>query len=102
MNKATRLFLLYVPAVLFLLISCAPQGNVKPEDTLKTLDFRKVIKEAKKKVFPSVVYIKVLKESHEAGKKITQEVSGSGVIISPEGEVLITVPVEGKYRTPRL
>jgi len=88
MNNPAKVFFVYMLPVFFLLISCAPQGNVKPDDTLKTLDFRKVIKEAKKKVFPAVVFVKVLKESHEEGKKITQEVSGSGVIISPDGEVL--------------
>ncbi|MDY7010929.1 MAG: trypsin-like peptidase domain-containing protein [Planctomycetota bacterium] len=55
---------------------------------LARLDFRKVVKDAKDKVFPAVVFIKCLKESHERGKKITEEVSGSGVLISPEGEIL--------------
>jgi serine protease Do len=52
------------------------------------LDFRQVIKNAKDKVFPAVVYVKVLQESHESGQKISQEVSGSGVIISAKGEVI--------------
>ena len=55
---------------------------------LARLDFRKVVKDAKDKVFPAVVYVKCLKESHAMGKKITEEVAGSGVIISPTGEVL--------------
>jgi serine protease Do len=52
------------------------------------LDFREVIRSAKAKVFPTVVFIKVLQQSHESGKKTTNEVAGSGVIISPAGEVL--------------
>ncbi len=58
------------------------------DSALGRLDFRKVIKEAKNKVFPAVVFIKCVKETHERGKKISQEVAGSGVIISPEGELL--------------
>ncbi len=55
---------------------------------LERLDFRQVVRQAKDKVFPTVVYIKCLRESHEEGKKMSQEVSGSGVIISAVGEVL--------------
>jgi len=51
-------------------------------------DFRQIVQEAKDKVFPAVVYIKCLRESHESGKKITHEVAGSGVIIADCGEVL--------------
>ena len=58
------------------------------EGAMAALDFRQVIKGAKDKVFPAVVYIRVLQESHESGRKISQEVSGSGVIISGHGEVL--------------
>ncbi len=51
-------------------------------------DFREVVRSAKAKVFPAVVFIRALRESHEAGRRISQEVSGSGVIISETGEVL--------------
>ncbi len=71
-------------------------GCQKPDSGLKTgenadlarMDFRKVVKDAKDKVFPAVVFIKCLKESHEMGKKIIEEISGSGVLISPSGEIL--------------
>jgi len=55
---------------------------------LDRLDFREVIRKAKDKVFPAVVFIKCLRESHEQGKKSSEDVSGSGVIISPNGELL--------------
>jgi len=55
---------------------------------LERLDFREVVKQAKDKVFPAVVFVKCLRESHEQGKKRTEDVSGSGVIISPGGELL--------------
>ncbi len=51
-------------------------------------DFRQVVSEATDRVFPAVVFIRVLQESHDSGKKMTQEISGSGVIISPDGEIL--------------
>ena len=63
-------------------------GAAPAEEHLAALDFRQVVQSAKDKVFPAVVYIKVIRETHEAGKKISQEVAGSGVIVSPEGEVL--------------
>lgn len=59
-----------------------------PIQGLEKLDFRQVIKEGKSKVFPAVVFIKVLREDMQRGEKQTQEVSGSGVIISPGGEIL--------------
>ena len=58
---------------------------VEPMDYL---DFRDVVRDAKSKVFPAVIYIKCLRESHESGKKINESVSGSGVIISADGEAL--------------
>ena len=58
------------------------------DSPLERLDFRQVVQESKDKVFPALVFIKVLRESHESGRKVTQDVSGSGVLISPDGEVL--------------
>ena len=82
------LYALLVPA----LVASAARGEEKApesrEEALARLDFRQVIRSAKDKVFPAVVYIKVLQETHESGKKTSQEVSGSGVIISAKGEVL--------------
>ena len=80
---------LWMPAGALLWAGCAappPGGN--PESALGTLDFRGIVKSAKEKVFPAVVFIKCLQESHEVGKKISQEVVGSGVIVSPGGELL--------------
>ena len=56
--------------------------------SVNALDFRQVVQDAKAKVFPAVVFIKVLQESHESGKKITREIFGSGVLISETGEVV--------------
>lgn len=58
------------------------------EEALMSLDFREVVKSAKQKVFPAVVFINCVRESLEGGRKVTEEVMGSGVIVSPRGEVL--------------
>jgi serine protease Do len=74
----------WISVGLLALAACArPSG-----DGLARLDFRQIVAQAKDKVFPAVVYIKCLREGHEQGKRVTQEVSGSGVIVSPEGDVL--------------
>lgn len=56
--------------------------------SLNNLSFQEVVQQAKEKVFPTVVYVKCIRESHEQGKKVSEEVAGSGVIISADGEVI--------------
>ncbi|MDK1030996.1 MAG: trypsin-like peptidase domain-containing protein [Planctomycetia bacterium] len=81
-----RRFSFLLPALLAISVVALPV--VARGSGLRTLDFRKVVTEAKAKVFPAVVYIKCIRESHESGRKISTEVAGSGVIINKEGEVL--------------
>jgi len=64
------------------------QTSTQKTDKLANMDFREVVARAKNQVFPMVVYIKCLRQDHAGGKKITQEVSGSGVIVSADGEVV--------------
>lgn len=64
-------------------------------------DFREIVQDGKSKVFPAVVYIKVVKEDYERGEKKSQEVTGSGVIISPEGEILTNWHVIDKAENVR-
>ncbi len=71
-----------------------PAQNVRP-------DFRQVVQDGKSKVFPAVVYIKVVREDNERGEKKSQEVTGSGVIISPDGEVLSNWHVVDKAENVR-
>ena len=80
--------------VLLILLCTAPAfgADTRPADSgergLEALDFREVIRKAKNKVFPAVVFVKCLRDSHEQGKKTSEEVMGSGVIMTPEGELL--------------
>ncbi len=82
-----------------LIVSTA--GKVRAADGPGKFDFRETVQKAKEKVFPSVVYIKCIKETHEAGKKISQEMAGSGVVISKEGEVLTNHHVIDKASSVR-
>jgi len=64
----------------------AAQEELPP--AMRSLDFREVVRDAKAQVWPAVVYIRVVQETHQAGERVSQEVSGSGVLISPGGEVV--------------
>lgn len=75
------------PLVSLTTLSAIAQSATSPATAIET-DFRAIVQAAKAKVFPSVVYIRCVRESNEEGKKQSQEISGSGVIISAEGEVL--------------
>jgi serine protease Do len=77
------------------LVSVLKAEVVSPKG-IETLDFREVIQSAKQKVFPAVVFIKCVIDGHELGQKMSQEVAGSGVIISPEGELLTNWHVVNK------
>lgn len=83
-----KLLLTGLAVLIFLSAAAQSQPPTSREAGLATLDFRQVVADAKDKVFPAVVFIKCLKESYESGKKITEEVVGSGVIITDDGQVL--------------
>jgi len=88
MKKRIVICLAVVLAATMIPTAAAAQ-EIKPVfGEVKGMDFRAVVRKAKAKVFPAVVYVRCLRESHDSGKKITQEVSGSGVIVSAAGEVM--------------
>ena len=66
--------------------SCSAAESVPGGDDLT--DFRDVIAGAKSKVFPSVVFLMPITERYDAGRKEKAQVAGSGVIISPDGEIV--------------
>ena len=51
-------------------------------------DFRNTVSAAKNAVFPSLVYIRTVRKALDSGKDSKAQVSGSGVVISPDGELL--------------
>ena len=69
-------------------LACDQELDVDGTAALENLDFRRVVADAKAKVFPATVFVLVLSENNESGRKVTQETSGSGVIISDTGEVV--------------
>lgn len=73
--------------MLFLIcaLSCvtpSPEGNGRP------IDLERVLREAKARVFPALVFVSPVVEQYEEGEKKKQEVVGSGVIVSSDGEVV--------------
>jgi serine protease Do len=69
-------------------VARAAESVTVTETGFDKLEFRQVINAAKARVFPAVVFIKCVSENYDSGKKVTQEASGSGVLISPKGELL--------------
>ncbi|OGV41199.1 MAG: hypothetical protein A2X48_21680 [Lentisphaerae bacterium GWF2_49_21] len=63
---------------------------------LSNPDFQSAMKTAKEKVFPALVFIITLREEFREGKKVTIESSGSGIIISADGEALTNWHVVNK------
>ena len=51
-------------------------------------DFQNTVTAAKNRVFPAVVYIKVIRDNLKAGKNMADTISGSGVVMSADGEVV--------------
>ncbi len=51
-------------------------------------DLRQILAEAKRRVFPSVVFLMPIAERFDAGRAEKSQVAGSGVIISASGEIV--------------
>jgi serine protease Do len=88
MGAVKRLAARWPTVLAWALAGLAQAGQAGGIEGLAQLDFREVIKKAKDKVFPALIFIKAIREGHEAGKKLSHEVVGSGAIISPKGEAL--------------
>lgn len=74
-------------AMLLLLAGIAPAPAVADDGPFGG-DFREIVRGARARVFPAVVYIKCIRQSMESGRARGEEVGGSGVVVSAAGEVL--------------
>lgn len=72
-------------------------GTVPQSDVM----FQEVVQQAGRKVFPALVYIKVVQENMNSGRSSTASASGSGVIISPAGEIVTNNHVIDKAKSIR-
>jgi serine protease Do len=71
-----------------ILAALPARGESTKEELMAASDFRQIVQTAKQKVFPAVVFIRVLSENYESGRKQNVESTGSGVIVSEDGRVL--------------
>lgn len=54
----------------------------------RQIDFQAIIENAKRQVYPTLVFVKPIQEQYRSGERQRQEVWGSGVIISADGYVV--------------
>ncbi len=87
--------------ILGMLAGAAWAAGPPDRDALLPPDFREIVRQAKAQVFPAVIYIRVVREATEQGEKGSQQVAGSGVIVTPEGEALTNWHVVDKAQSVR-
>lgn len=64
------------------LTSCVSKGGIYGSD------FQHIVHQAQKKVYPSLVFIRVIQRDLSSGREKNEDACGSGVIISSDGELL--------------
>ncbi|MCI0362704.1 MAG: trypsin-like peptidase domain-containing protein [Phycisphaerales bacterium] len=92
--------------IVCMVLATAVAGHAMAQDSAlreaeQHLDFREVVQHAKTKVYPAVVYIRCIRESNESGERKSQQVSGSGVIVTPRGHALTNWHVVDKATSIR-
>lgn len=85
-------------ALLALAVIVVLQPVAQPEEGR---DFGVIVRQAKEKVFPAVVYLRCVVAETEGGRRSETVVGGSGVLISPEGELLTNWHVVERAREVR-
>jgi len=86
---------------LLLIVVAAAGCRTDSRDSIYGNNFEQVIQQANSKVFPTVVFIRTVRKNLESGRQLSDNVSGSGVIISPDGEVLTNYHVIDKASSIR-
>lgn len=77
-----------LPALaLIMLCGCVCREAVEEPQT-DPMPFQAVVRKAGEKVFPALVYIRAVRDELSGGRDSAVAVSGSGVVISPEGEIV--------------
>jgi len=66
-------------------IGIAWRGVAAAPSLAESIDFRRIIADAKSKVFPALIYVAPVVEEFGGGKREKREQGGSGVIIGPDG-----------------
>ena len=92
MKNIRMRYILFIP-LLTILIVFSGLKTVLGND-----DFQQQILNAKQKVMPALVHIEPVKEIYTSGKRIKVQVTGSGMIFSPDGYVLTNNHVAEKAR----
>lgn len=85
MKQERHLLNLSVLCVLILSLSGFYCWADETAETNVSLDFPRIIQNAKDQIFPALIFVKPIVEEYTSGKKTQQEVFGSGVVISPDG-----------------
>lgn len=82
-------------ALVLLVATCGGCGPAGRDDSVtitagkySAINFEAIIEQAKAKVFPTLVYVRPIREDYSEGKKRRMVVGGSGVIISADGYVV--------------
>src|SRR6266540_7034302 len=81
---------------------CASPGTLLAASPDASLDFRRIIEDAKSKVFPALIFVAPVVEDFGGGKRETREQGGSGVVISPDGYAVTNWHVVEKAITIRI
>ena len=76
-----KLFNIILSVLIPVIGGCLPFGNYEAV-------FQDTVKAASGKVFPALVYIKVVQTTMDSGRSSTASSSGSGVLISADGEII--------------
>jgi len=95
MSVSVKCYIAILSAVVLLTGGCCSSQQRVVENNYENI-FQNTVQRAGKKVFPALVYIKVIQENLAGGSSSSASASGSGVLISPDGEIVTNYHVIDK------